>query len=30
MKANLTKAEQNEFKTLIPLLVKTYVKGKKI
>ena len=25
-KANLTKAERNEFKALVPLLVKTYVK----
>jgi len=29
-KANLTKAERNEFKALIPLLVKTYVKDKKL
>jgi hypothetical protein len=29
-KANLTKAERNEFRRLIPLLVKTYIKGKKL
>jgi mRNA-degrading endonuclease RelE of RelBE toxin-antitoxin system len=29
-KANLTKAERNEFKALIPLLVKTYAKGRKL
>ena len=28
-KANLTKAERNEFKHLIPLLVKAYAKGRK-
>jgi hypothetical protein len=28
-KANLTKAEQNELKTLVPSLVKTYGKGRK-
>ena len=28
-KANLTKAERNEFKTLVPLLVKSYTKGRK-
>jgi hypothetical protein len=28
-KANLTKAERNEFKRLIPILVRTYVKGRK-
>ena len=27
-KANLTKAERNELKTLVPLLVKTYSKGR--
>jgi hypothetical protein len=27
-KANLTKAERNDFKKLIPLLVKTYSKGR--
>jgi len=28
-KANLTKAERNEFRKLIPLLVKTYARGRK-
>jgi mRNA-degrading endonuclease RelE of RelBE toxin-antitoxin system len=28
-KANLTKAERNELKTLVPSLVKTYSKGRK-
>src|SRR5881396_2779256 len=28
-KANLTKAERNKFKDLIPLLLKTYAKGRK-
>ena len=28
-KANLTKAERNELKTLVPLLVKSYSKGRK-
>jgi hypothetical protein len=28
-KANLTKAERNELKTLVPLLVKNYSKGRK-
>jgi len=28
-KANLTKAERNELKTLVPSLVKTYGKGRK-
>jgi len=28
-KANLTRAERNEFTKLIPLLVKTYAKGRK-
>ena len=28
-KANLTKAERNQFKTLVPLLVKTYTKDRK-
>ena len=27
--ANLTKAERNEFKRLVPILVKTYAKGRK-
>ena len=29
-KANLTKAERNEFKALLPLVVKTYARGKKL
>jgi len=29
-KANLTKAERNEFKKLVPLLVKTYAKGRQL
>ena len=29
-KANLTKSERNEYKRLIPILVKTYAKGKHI
>jgi len=28
-KANLAKAERNELKTLVPLLVKNYSKGRK-
>ena len=28
-KANLTKAERNEFRKLVPILVKTYAKGRK-
>jgi hypothetical protein len=28
-KANLTKAERNEFRTIIPLLARTYVKGRR-
>ena len=28
-KANLTKAERNEFKKLVPMLVKTYANGRK-
>jgi hypothetical protein len=28
-KANLTKSERNQFKKLIPILVKTYAKGRK-
>ena len=28
-KANLTKAERNEFRKLIPILVKTYAQGRK-
>jgi len=28
-KANLTKAERNEFKRLVPILVRTYAKGRK-
>ena len=29
-KANLTKAERQEFKKLVPLLVRTYAKGRKL
>jgi mRNA-degrading endonuclease RelE of RelBE toxin-antitoxin system len=29
-RANLTKAERNEFKRLVPLLVKTYAKGRQL
>ena len=29
-KANLTKAERNDFRTLVPLLVKTYAKSRQI
>jgi mRNA-degrading endonuclease RelE of RelBE toxin-antitoxin system len=29
-KANLTKAERNEFKKLVPVLVKTYAMGRKL
>jgi mRNA-degrading endonuclease RelE of RelBE toxin-antitoxin system len=29
-KANLTKAERNEFKKLLPLLVRTYVEGRQL
>jgi hypothetical protein len=29
-KANLTKAERNEFKKLLPLLVKSYAKGRQL
>ena len=29
-KANLTRAERNEFKALVPLLVKTYSKGRRL
>jgi hypothetical protein len=28
-KANLTKAERNELKALVPMLIKTYGKGRK-
>ena len=28
-KANLTQAERNEFKKLLPILVRTYAKGRK-
>ena len=28
-KANLTKAERNELKTLVPMLIKPYGKGRK-
>jgi hypothetical protein len=28
-KANLTKSERQEFKKLVPILVKTYAKGRK-
>jgi hypothetical protein len=29
-KANLTRAERNDFKKLIPLLVKTYARGRQV
>jgi len=29
-KANLTKAERNEFKKLVPILLRTYAKGRKL